>query len=89
MLWAGGTTGAVLIDPLARGDHAETDLGMLALFGLPYLDDVLAAYNEISPLADGWPVRLTLHALSPLMFHALLFGGGYGAQALSIARRFA
>jgi len=89
VLWSGGPTGAVLIDPLARGDHAESDLGMLALFGLAHLDDVYTAYDEVSPLADGWRDRLSLHALSPLMFHALLFGGAYGTQALAVARRYA
>ncbi len=89
VLWTGGDTGAVLIDPLARGDHAESDLGMLALFGLAHLSEVYSAYDEVSPLADGWRERLSLHALSPLMFHALLFGGGYGAQALAVARSYA
>ena len=89
VLWDGGPTGAVLIDPLARGDHAESDLGMLALFGLAHLEDVFAGYAEASPLADGWRDRLALHALSPLMFHALLFGGGYGREALAVARRYA
>jgi fructosamine-3-kinase len=89
VLWTSGDTGAVLIDPLARGDHAETDLGMLALFGLAHLAEVYAAYDEVSPLADDWRDRLSLHALSPLMFHALLFGGGYGAQALAVARHYA
>ena len=59
---------------------------MLALFGLAHLNEVYSAYEEASPLADGWRERLSLHALSPLMFHALLFGGGYGAQALTEAR---
>lgn len=89
VLWTGGATGAVLIDPLARGDHAESDLGMLALFGLAHLNEVYSAYNDVSSLADGWRERLSLHALSPLMFHALLFGGGYGAQALAVARSYA
>ena len=89
VLWTGGATGAVLIDPLARGDHAESDLGMLGLFGLAHLNQVYGAYDEASPLADGWRERLSLHALSPLMFHALLFGGGYGAQALAVARSYA
>ena len=88
VLWDGGPTGAVLIDPLARGDHAESDLGMLALFGLTHLDEVFAGYAEASPPADGWRDRLALYALSPLMFHALLFGGGYGAEALAVARRY-
>ena len=89
VLWTGGATGAVLIDPLARGDHAESDLGMLGLFGLAHLDEVYSAYDEASALADGWRERLWLHALSPLMFHALLFGGGYGVQALAVARSYA
>jgi fructosamine-3-kinase len=94
-LWAGnvlfddGPTGVVLIDPLARGDHAESDLGMLALVGLSHLDEVFDGYDEVSPLAQGWRDRLALHALSPLMFHALLFGGGYAAEALAVARRYA
>jgi fructosamine-3-kinase len=89
VLWDGGATGAVLIDPLARGDHAESDLGMLALFGLAHLDEVYAGYDEVSPLADGWRDRLALHALSPLMFHAVLFRGGYARQAIEVARRYA
>jgi fructosamine-3-kinase len=28
----------VLIDPAAHGGHRESDLAMLALFGLPHLD---------------------------------------------------
>ena len=89
VLWSGEATGAVLIDPHARGDHGESDLGMLGLFGLAHLNEVYSAYDEVSPLADGWRERLSLHALSPLMFHALLFGGGYGAQALAVARSYA
>lgn len=80
---------AVLIDPAAHGGHAETDLAMLALFGMPYLDRLLGAYAEISPLADGWRDRVALHQLHPLLVHAVLFGGGYGAQAVDVARRYA
>jgi hypothetical protein len=29
-----------------------------------------------------------LHQLHPLLVHAVLFGGGYGARALAVARRF-
>ena len=67
---------------LARERAATAEL-------LAHLAEVYAAYDEASPLADGWQERLSLHALSPLMFHALLFGGGYGAQALSVARSYA
>ena len=92
-LWSGnvlwGSDGAVLVDPAAHGGHRETDLAMLALFGLPHLDRVLAAYDEAHPLPDGWRDRVSLHQLHPLLVHATLFGGGYVAQAVSTARRLA
>jgi fructosamine-3-kinase len=87
VLWCGG--GAVLIDPAAHGGHAETDLAMLALFGLPHLERVLAAYDEAAPLAPGWRDRVGLHQLHPLLVHAVLFGGDYGARAGELARRYA
>ncbi len=90
-LWSGnvlwGGDGAVLVDPAAHGGHRETDLAMLALFGLPHLDRVLAAYDEAYPLADGWRDRVALHQLHPLLVHATLFGGGYGTRAAALARR--
>jgi fructosamine-3-kinase len=92
-LWSGNVLwcrdGAVLVDPAAHGGHAETDLAMLALFGLPHLERVLAAYDESAPLADGWRDRVGLHQLHPLLVHAVLFGGGYGVRAGELARRYA
>ncbi len=79
VLW-GGDRGWV-IDPAAHGGHRETDLAMLALFGCPQLDAVLAAYDEAAPLADGWRRRVGLHQLFPLLVHAALFGGGYAGSA--------
>ena len=80
VLW--GHDGRVwVIDPAAHGGHRETDLAMLALFGLPHLPRVLDAYDEAAPLADGWQDRVGLHQLFPLLVHACLFGGGYGARA--------
>jgi fructosamine-3-kinase len=91
-LWSGNVLwtadGAVLIDPAAHGGHRETDLAMLALFGLPYLDRVIAAYDEVHPLADGWRERVALHQLHPLLVHATLFGGGYGNEAAAAASRY-
>lgn len=75
-----------LVDPAAYGGHRETDLAMLALFGLPQLPRVLDAYQEQAPLADGWEERVPLHQLFPLLVHAALFGGGYGARAAEAAR---
>lgn len=77
-----------VIDPAAYGGHREVDLAMLALFGLPHLPRALEAYQEVAPLADGWEDRLPLHQLFPLLVHACLFGGGYGARAGEVARRF-
>lgn len=97
-LWAGNVlwdadpaspTGGVLIDPMAYGGHAETDLAMLALFGYPFLDEVLRGYDETSPLADGWRERVGLHQLAPLLLHCILFGGWYLDEAVVMARRYA
>jgi fructosamine-3-kinase len=82
-------TGAVLIDPIAHGGHAETDLALLGLFGLPRLEAVLAAYDAESPLAAGWQERVELHQLAPLLLHVFLFGGSYTGAALHAAQRYA
>ena len=84
VLWSDGR--GWLIDPAAHGGHRETDLAMLALFGAPYLDRVLAAYDEAAPLAPGWKARVPLHQLHPLLVHVCLFGGSYREPALSAAR---
>jgi fructosamine-3-kinase len=92
-LWSGnvlwGQDGRTwLVDPAAYAGHRETDLAMLALFGLPQLQRVLEAYQQETPLAEGWEDRVGLHQLFPLLVHACLFGGGYGARAGEVARRF-
>ncbi|WP_082590206.1 fructosamine kinase family protein [Agromyces sp. Soil535] len=97
-LWNGNVLwspdGIVLIDPAAHGGHRETDLAMLDLFGCPFLDDVLAAYDAAAPLRPGWRERIPLHQLHPLAVHAAGHGRGYGialaaaAEAVSeLARR--
>jgi fructosamine-3-kinase len=90
-LWSGnviwGSDGeAWIIDPAAHGGHRETDLAMLALFGLPHLQRVIDAYDEAAPLAEGWKHRVPLHQLHPLLVHTVLFGGSYGAKAASAAQ---
>ncbi len=77
-----------LIDPAAYGGHRETDLAMLALFGLNQLPRVLDAYEEEAPLAEGWRERIALHQIFPLLVHACLFGSSYGARAAEAARRY-
>lgn len=88
VLYDGGLTGAALIDPMAHGGHAETDLATLSVFGFPYLEQVYEGYDEESPFAPGWRDRIPLHQLGIVIMHADLFGGGYIGSALSLARRY-
>jgi fructosamine-3-kinase len=84
VLWSGGR--GWLIDPAAHGGHRESDLAMLALFGAPYLERILAAYDFAFPLSDGWRARVPLHQLHPLLVHVCLFGGTYVSQLRAAAR---
>jgi len=90
-LWAGNVLWAdeavVLIDPAAHGGHRETDLAMLALFGCPSLERVLAAYDRARPLRDGWRERVPLHQLHPLAVHAAGHGPSYGRALVDAAER--
>jgi fructosamine-3-kinase len=85
-LWTGNVLGpAGVIDPAAHGGHRELDLAMLRLFGAPD-PRLFAAYAEAHPLADGHEARVPLFQLLPLLVHAVLFGGSYGAAAERAAR---
>jgi fructosamine-3-kinase len=89
-LWNGNVLWAadgipVAIDPAAYVGHREVDLAMLALFGLPQLPRVMDAYESVAPLADGFEDRVKVHQLFPLLVHACMFGGGYGARAAAAA----
>ena len=90
-LWSGnivwGAEHGTLIDPAAHGGHRETDLAMLSLFGVPHLQRLLDAYQDETPLADGWEERQPVHQLFPLLVHAALFGGHYGLKASEAAQR--
>ena len=92
-LWSGNVMwtpeGAVLIDPAAQGGHAEEDLAALAVFGCPHYERILAAYNEASPLEDGWRERAALHQMHIIMIHCAVFGRSYVPEAVAIARRYA
>jgi fructosamine-3-kinase len=93
-LWSGnvhpGKDGAGwLIDPAAHGGHREMDLAMLRLFGPPGGGSrIFDAYEEAWPLADGAEERVDLWQLQPLLVHAALFGGHYGAAAEHAAGRY-
>lgn len=92
-LWSGnvlwGADGRPwLIDPKAHGAHREMDLAMLELFGTVSAR-TLGAYEEVWPLAAGRPERVGLWQLQPLLVHAILFGGSYGAAVEGTAARYA
>jgi fructosamine-3-kinase len=92
-LWSGNVLAGAdgrpwLVDPAAYGGHREMDLAMLALFASPS-PRTLAAYAEVAPLASGHEDRVGLWQLFPLLVHAVLFGGVYGASAERIAVRYA
>lgn len=86
ILWT--PSGATLIDPAAQGGHAEEDLAALAVFGAPQMERIWAAYDEESPLVDGWRDRIELHQLHMLMVHCQLFGRSYVPGTIAIARRW-
>jgi fructosamine-3-kinase len=91
-LWSGNvlhsTRGPALVDPACAFAEREVELGLSTLFG-GLSERALAAYQEAWPLPAGWRERNPLYQLYHLLNHQLLFGGGYGAQALEVARRFA
>ncbi len=91
-LWSGnvlwGADGQVwLIDPAAHGGHLESDLAMLALFGIAHRDRIIGGYEEVHALADGWQARTPLHQSWPLLVHAALFAGHYGESAMTALHR--
>ncbi len=65
-----GRLGVVLLDPAAYGGHRETDLAMLALYGAPFLAEIITGYQEAHPRRPGWAERIPLHQLHPLAVHA-------------------
>ncbi len=92
-LWSGNVHAGAdgrpwLIDPAAHGAHRELDLSMLDLFGTVSVR-TRSAYEEVWPLGEGFEERVALWQLQPLLVHAILFGGSYGAAVDRVARRYA
>jgi len=90
-LWAGNylitNGGPALIDPAAYYADREMEMGIMTLFG-GFSPRFLAAYNEANPLPPGWKERNKLYQLYHVLNHYLLFGGGYGRQAIQLAKLF-
>jgi len=91
-LWAGNVletaAGPALVDPACAYADREMEFGITTLFG-GLSARAWAAYEEAWPLPAGWRERNPLYQLYHLLNHALLFGGGYMAQARSAAAHFA
>jgi len=90
-LWSGNymysARGPALIDPASYYADREFDLGMMGMFG-GFSQRVWDAYHEEYPLAAEWKERHDVYKLYHYLNHYYIFGGGYGQQALSIARSY-
>jgi fructosamine-3-kinase len=75
----------VIYDPAVSCSDAEAELAMMELFGGPPAN-FWNAYRESAGVHDGYARRRGLYQLYHLLNHVLLFGGGYGRQALILAR---
>jgi fructosamine-3-kinase len=90
-LWSGNWSmradGApVVYDPAVSLSDAEAELAMMELFGsLPA--GFWPAWQAVMGSHAGHARRRGLYQLYHLLNHALLFGGGYAAQAGCLARR--
>jgi len=74
----------VIFDPATYYGDREADLAMSELFG-GFGGEFYAAYDDAWPVDAGYSVRKTLYNLYHILNHFNMFGGGYGAQADSMA----
>jgi len=84
-LWGGNASALadgtpVLFDPAVYVGDREADIAMTELFG-GFPKEFKAAYQEASPLHDGYRARRDLYNLYHVLNHANLFAGGYVRQA--------
>ncbi len=96
-LWSGNWSALadgtpVVYDPAVSVSDPEAELAMMELFGAPP-PGFWPAYRATAGDAIGSPAgyvrRRGLYQLYHLLNHALLFGGGYGRQALALAEALA
>jgi fructosamine-3-kinase len=78
----------VVYDPAVSWSDAEAELAMMELFGAPP-SGFWPAYRDAAGLHPGYAQRRAVYQLYHLLNHVVLFGGGYGAQALACARGLA
>ena len=75
----------VVYDPAVSWSDAEAELAMMELFGAPPAG-FWPAYRDTAGLHPGYARRRPTYQLYHLLNHVVLFGGGYRAQALGVAR---
>lgn len=90
-LWSGNymltSGGPALIDPATYYADREMEFAIITMFG-GFSSRFFAAYNEVFPLDNDWQERNLLYQLYHVLNHYYLFGGGYGAQAVRIAKQY-
>lgn len=74
-------------DPAVYYGHREMDIGMSLLFG-GFDKTFYDHYNEQWPMEKGWPQRVELTQLYPLLVHLVLFGGHYHASVARILQKY-
>jgi protein-ribulosamine 3-kinase len=87
-LWAGNKAftddgQAVIFDPATYYGDRETDIAMTELFG-GFGPSFYSAYQEHSPLPDGYKLRRDLYNLYHMLNHLNLFGGAYAGRCESM-----
>ncbi|TKG95965.1 fructosamine kinase [Puteibacter caeruleilacunae] len=70
----------VLIDPAVYYGNREADLAMTKLFG-GFSNEFYRAYNQASPLPEGYEYRENIYLLYHVLNHLNLFGTSYLFQA--------
>jgi len=90
-LWSGNylytSKGPALIDPASYYADREMELSIMTMFG-GFSRTTWDAYQNEYPLKSGWQERVQLYQIYHILNHYFLFGGSYGSQALSIAKRY-
>lgn len=91
-LWSGnylcdGNGSPCIIDPAVYFGFREMDIAMSQLFG-GFAGRFYESYQDAFPMASGWPSRIEICNLYPLLVHVNLFGGGYLASVKAITRKY-
>jgi len=90
-LWGGNASALadgtpIIFDPALYYGDREADIAMTQLFG-GFEASFYSAYNDVSPLHEGYATRKNFYNLYHIINHLNLFGSGYLNQAISMAER--